>query len=280
MRKAIASAQPLADVLWAGETEDRDFSTPERRAGLEAELDRMIKTIRDAKIAEYYRRDFNDRVFKAFKQRQSASGKSQREKRRPGGKFSPGRPQKGGGGQPTQDAVSAAVKRSLLVVNALSGAKHKKEEQLLGLLICTPDLIDRYSEALAWLSLDDPQLDRIRRELLNLAASGKSLDNKAVENHLVRQGLGLLAERLTTQSVLQADLKAQAGEQAREALWLRTRAQLADPDASGVDDLKARRDQALQRYLDGGTNEDWDELQRLNGQIRASSEAGDRRDVK
>jgi hypothetical protein len=36
----------------------------------------------------------------------------------------------------------------------------------------------------------------------------------------------------------------------------------------------------LQRYLDGGAEEDWDELQRLNGQIQASSEAGGRREVK
>jgi hypothetical protein len=150
---------------------------------------------------------------------------------------------------------------------------------MLGQLISTPDLIERDAEAVASLSLDDPQLDRIRRELLNLAASGKRLDNTAVENHLVRQGLGVLAERLKTQSVLQSDLRAQAGDQAREALWHRTRARLADPDASGVDDLKSRWAQAKQRYLDSGAQEDWDELQRLNGQIRASSEAG-RRDVK
>jgi hypothetical protein len=53
---------------------------------------------------------------------------------------------------------------------------------------------------------------------------------------------------------------------------------LAEPDASGAGELKARRDSALQRYLDGGTNEDWDELQRLNGEIRASFEADGRRD--
>ncbi len=78
----------------------------------------------------------------------------------------------------------------------------------------------------------------------------------------------MLAERLKTQSVLISDLKGQADEEAREALWLRTRAQLADPDLIGADDLKARRDESLKRYLDGGANEDWDELQRLNAEIR------------
>jgi DNA primase len=274
MRAALAKAQGLADMLWAGETEGHDLSTPERRAGLEADLDRIVRTIRDPKIADYYRRDFSERVFKAFKQRQPFPGKRSEARR---SNFRPnfGRPN----GPPARD-VSAAVKRSLHVVNALSAAKNLNERRLLALLICSPHLIDRYSEALAWLALDDPQLDRIRRELLNLAASGQSLDKAAVENHLVRQGLGVLAERLKTHSVLQSDLRGQADEEAREALWLRTRAQLADPDTSSVGDLKARRDQALQRYLDGGANQDWDELQRLNGEIRKHVEADGKRDVK
>ena len=276
MRGLLAKAQSLSDTLWAGETETRDFSTPERRAGLEAELDRIVKAIRDPKIADYYRRDFAERVFKAFKQRKVFPEKPRRDDRR-----SALRPNRGERNpQSPQDNVSAAVKRSLHVVNALSAAKNLNERRLLGLLICSPHLIERYSEALAWLGLDDPQLDRIRRELLNLAASGKSLDKAAVQNHLVRQGLGLLAERLQTHSVLQSDLKGQADEDAREVLWLRTRAQLADPDSSGIGEIKTRRDLALQRYLDGGSNEDWIELQRLNGEIRASFEADGKRDGK
>ena len=281
MRTAVGKAQALSDVLWAGETETRDLSTPERRAGLEADLDRIVKAIRDPKIADYYRRDFSDRVFKTFKQRRGFSEKWRGEGRRPS--FPPGRPGRSGFAgrlaQPAQDNVSAAVKQSLHVVNALSAAKNLNERRLLGLLICSPHLIERYSEALAWLALDDPQLDRVRRELLNLAASGKRLDKAAVENHLVGQGFSALAERLKTHSVLLSDLKGQADDEAREALWLRTRAQLADPDSSGVGELKTRRDQALQRYLDGGANEAWDELQRLNGEMRASLEADGKRDV-
>jgi DNA primase len=272
MRALLEKAQPLSDVLWTAETEGHDFSTPERRAGLEAELDRIVQTIRDAKIADYYRRDFNERVFKAFKQRKPASpwsGPAKRRQANPaydrsGGRFR-GQP------PPPQDNVSAAVKRSLHVVNALSAAKNLNERRLLGLLVCAPHLIERYSEALAWLSLDDPQLDRLKTELLNLAASGRRLEKTAVENHLVRQGLGVLAERLTTHSVLQADLR-EADEQAREVLWQRTKAQLADPDNGGSGELKARRDEALQRYLDRGSNEDWDELQRLNALLRNARE--------
>jgi hypothetical protein len=161
------------------------------------------------------------------------------------------------------------VKRSLLAMNSLASARSITEHRLMGLLLSAPHLVERYSEALAWLTLEDPQLDRIRKELLNLAASAASLDKTFIEGHLVREGIGALAERLRTHSVLQADLKGRTDDEAREALWLRTRAQLADPDCSGVDEaLKARRDDALHRYLNGGSNGDWEELQRLNGEIR------------
>jgi DNA primase len=272
MRALIAKAQSLSDVLWSGETEGRDLSTPERRAGLEAELGRIVKAIRDGKIADYYRRDFQDRVFKAFKQRRQTGSSQRFDPRGQGSRRHQSRQFGPSSGPPSQDNVSAAVKRSLHVVNALSAAKNLNERRLLGLLICAPHLIERYSEALAWLALDDPQLDRIRKELLNLAASSNRLDKASVEGHLVREGIGALAERLKTHSVLQSDLKGQADEEAREALLLRTKAQLADPDFSGVSDLKSRRDQALQRYLDGGSNDDWEELQRLHGEIRRAAE--------
>jgi len=277
MRVLLTKAQALAETLWNSETQDRDFSTPERRAGLEATLEDLVKSIRDSKVADYYRRDFADRIYKAFKQRQPTARGPRRDQRQRGGFRSDrsgyGRQREGAQTGMVQDAVSAAVKRSLHAVNSLSAAKSLTERRLIGLLISAPHLIERYTEALAWLTLDDPQLDRIRKELLNLAASAVSLDKASIEGHFVREGIGALAERLRTQSVLQSDLKGQPDDEAREALLLRTRAQLADPDTSGVDELlKSRRDHALQRYLDGGSNADWEELQRLHAEIRRLAE--------
>src|SRR6516225_2019509 len=58
MSDVLASARPLADVLWTRETEATRFDTPERRAGLEAELAQVIAAIPDA-VRKYYRQDFD-----------------------------------------------------------------------------------------------------------------------------------------------------------------------------------------------------------------------------
>src|SRR5579872_867623 len=66
MQSLLDAALPLSQVLWQGETEGKDFSTPERLAGLEHNLRDIAARITDGKIADYYRRDFDQLVFDSF----------------------------------------------------------------------------------------------------------------------------------------------------------------------------------------------------------------------
>jgi DNA primase len=258
MRNLLAKAQPLADVLWTGETEGRDFSTPERRAGLEAELDRLVQTIRHPKIADYYRRDFNERVFNAFKRR----------------KFHPNRRKMSGGRPAAQPAntVSSDVKRSLLATSGPSATHTVNERLLLAFLIKAPDFLEQNVETLARREFNDPQLDRVKNELLNVAATRERLDTATIENHLVCQGLGTVAESLEGDLVVIASLKKHADAAGREALWERLRAQLEGADSTGLGQLQQRHKQAFAEYLERGTDDDWNAVQRLNNEIRAHLE--------
>jgi DNA primase len=286
LRALLEKPQALSDVLWGSETEGRDFSTPERRAGLEAVLEGLVKTIRHPKIADYYRQDFRERLQQAFRP-QRAQGASGR------GDFGSGQGRAGarGGKSWTKDSwkgqqgrraaggdesVSMAVKRSAHAAQA-DGARQSRERELAALLLAAPGLIERHAEILAEFSFMDRELDRLRAELLHLAASGRSLDRTAVETHLVRQGMGGLANRLTAQLVVRTAMEGAADEAAQEAVWLEALARLRDPECPASllpeGDLKARRDEVLQRYLDQGSDEDWNELQRLIGLIRGAAEA-------
>ncbi len=69
-REAIAdvlgAARPLAQVLWARESEAGSFDTPERRAALEARLNEVTNTIADETVRRYYRADFSARLRQVF----------------------------------------------------------------------------------------------------------------------------------------------------------------------------------------------------------------------
>jgi DNA primase len=62
----LAAARPLADMLWARETEAGPFATPERRAALEARLGEVMATIADETVRRYYRADFAARLRQLF----------------------------------------------------------------------------------------------------------------------------------------------------------------------------------------------------------------------
>jgi DNA primase len=210
MSVLLEAALPLSQLLWRIETEGKDFSTPERRAGLEHSLKEIVDRIGDGKIADYYRRGFEQLIFESFKRR-SAQPRADRDGARypargsmagpgkPGGKFRgdfrprplPGSP----------EAVSASVQSSALVRSGQAGARHAKELELGRLMVESPEVVPVEAESLAILDVADPSLDRLRHELLNLAASGSSLEKAGVQAHFTRKGMADLLARFSGAAV-------------------------------------------------------------------------------
>jgi len=197
MSLLLEAALPLSQLLWRAETEGKDLSTPERRAGLEHNLKEITDRITDAKVADYYRRGFDQLVFDSFKRRAPAAGSRLRNAMPTGGKFGgkfrtdfKPRPQPG-----TPEAVSPTVQASALVRSGAAGARHAKEMELGRLLVESPEIALAEAESLAELDVKDPSLDRLRHELLNLAASGSSLEKAGVQIHFTRKGMADLLAR-------------------------------------------------------------------------------------
>ena len=255
MKKLLDDAQPLSHVLWRAETESKDFSTPERRAGLERSLAEIVSAISDSKVADYYRRDFDSRVFDSFKRRQPVAPRRGYENAKPG---SPRRGAKQGQ-MPALAPVSAEVKNSLLARAGAGGARRMKELEVAGLLLEHPELGSAHAEALAALVFMDRSLDRLRHELLNLAASGIGLEKGALENHLVRVGLGELVGRLAARKAASAGAGGDVnlGDDI-ETRWLRAIAQLRE-----MAELEPERHRAMERFKDEGTEESWRDAHRL-----------------
>jgi DNA primase len=255
MKRVFDEATPLAQMLWRMETEGKDFGTPERRAGLERALGEIVSQIRDGKVADYYRRDFDNRVFDLFKRR------APRPKSDFRGSPSRGAPWRA---QKPMETVSPAVRNSMLA--RTSGVRQSKEMELLALLLEAPEIVQRQGELLAALPLSDRSLDRLRDELLNLAASGFRLETGRLEDHLVRAGMAELVERLNARRAkggLGADAaRDEAPEGADlegiEARWLAAAVQLRE-----IAEIDPERRQAMERFKSEANEETWRGAHRL-----------------
>ncbi len=253
MGKLLEAALPLSEVLWKAETEAKDFSTPERRAGLEAALREIVSHITDGKIADYYRRDFDQKVFESFKQRKPRANTFEPRQRGARSFADRNKPAYATG------QVSSALKQSLLVRGSQAGSAKEavrtlKEGELGALLLAHPDLAVSHGELVASLPFADPSLDRLRHELLNLAASGSSLEKQPVLNHFMRQGL---ADLLTRLGALPQDQESEAGDET-EARFLR-----AAGDLREMVEWEPERARAFERLGHEASEESWQEARRF-----------------
>jgi DNA primase len=257
MAKVLEAALPLSEMLWRAETEGHDFSTPERRAGLEQRLREIVSQVGDGKIADYYRRDFEQKIFESFKTRKP---------RDPG----PRRPYGGGQNRPAYATanISSALKDSLLARAAQAGnpkdaARKLKETELASLLLGHPALALHHGELVASLAFRDPSLDRLRHELLNLAASGSSLEKSPVLNHLLHQGMADLLTRL--------GVNPQAPEANDPGATDETEARFlcAAGDLREMAEWEPERARAFERLGSEASEESWQEARRF---LRAPGE--------
>ncbi len=189
MAELLERAAPLAEVLWTKEVTGARIDTPERRALLEQRLLRLCGEIRDETVGQYYRRHFKSRLWREFRDRRPGAG----SRRRAGA----GPRRHDGGRDRISDAGTLAAGPERLT--------RRREELLLLTLINHPAMIEHKVEALAEVELTNPELDGLRRELIDMAGRESALDSEDLRFHLSQRGFSESIDRLDDHDVSDLD---------------------------------------------------------------------------
>jgi DNA primase len=205
----LASARPLAEVLWNRETEAGHFDTPERRAGLDARIGEIAAAIGNESVRKYYRQDLEARARALF-----APPARQEGPRRGGfGGFQDRRsgPRTGGRGRrefltPPSPHLSASA-----VVRGARAVLPAREALILMALVNHPWLLMGHAEEVAAIEFQHPDADRLRRALLALAISEAPADGEEMRRLLTKGDLAALFSRIERAVTHPADWPARAG---------------------------------------------------------------------
>jgi DNA primase len=236
INEVVEQALPLSEILWRRAASGNKADTPERRAALRQDLFDLIRTVGDPGVRTYYRQDADLRLAKAF----------------------PGAARAAGGA--ARGRVPGAAGPLLTLPTA------RRERLLLQLALNHPALLDNDSEALAHLDFSGPDLDRLRRAILDQHAIHPGLDSAGLKHHLSEVGQSGLVERLVGPNVRYLEP------------FARPDASLAEAERGWQHILaRHRRAGAAQEIRDAGEAlaRDWTEesLQRLR-HLKAQHEAG------
>lgn len=224
----IAAARPLADMIWVRELEGGSFTTPERRAALEARIGELTTSIRDEVVRRYYRQDLGARLQQAFAPESARGGyrgfkggeSGWRSAPRSGTR--PGRgPAQGGGrqfstapggvGRGAYQVASPQLAQSPLMRGQRS-ALSRREALILQCLINHPWLLHDHLEEAAALEMAHPDAHRLRAAIIAAFANEHHHEGTPPEEQrhklledLAKSGIYDLIQRvegaITTQAV-------------------------------------------------------------------------------
>jgi DNA primase len=202
----IGAARGLVDVIWSREVEGGSFSTPERRAALEARINELTNGIRDEVVRRYYRQDLVDRLRQAFAPASAYGGYGRggfggESGRRfaPRGAFTPGvagrsegrgrRPQASAGSQTISHLPYQVASPHLATSPIMRGQRSslsRREALILQTLISHPWLLHDHLEEAAALELAHPEAHRLRAGILAAFAHCGPTDDIDVERERIR----------------------------------------------------------------------------------------------
>ena len=165
MRRALASAVPLAEILWQGAVAGRSLDTPERRAALEKALLALVGRIDDQTVRSYYRNFVKQRLREAF-----------------------------AGGHRAFKGRAAAGRRTLGSGHVHAG--YRRERLLVVTLLNHPLLLERVAEPFCAAEFADSELDALRSALIEIVGSVTDLDSTALRQHLCERGFAAILERI------------------------------------------------------------------------------------
>jgi DNA primase len=206
--EVIGAARPLADMLWARETEGHTFDTPERRAALEARVNEVTASIVDDAVRRYYRQDFAARLANFFApaqppQREARRGGDWRERRDGDWRRRLAAPRGTNRAMPyvvvSQQLSSSPVHRGHRT------AVPRREALILQAALNHPWLLHNHLEELASLEFRHADAERVKGALIDIAAHAAALDAEALRTELAARNLVDVMERIalaiTTPSV-------------------------------------------------------------------------------
>jgi DNA primase len=221
--EVIGGARPLAAMLWARETEGHQFDTPERRAALEAQLNRITAGIGDESVRKYYRQDFTARIAQLFAPAQGSRGNYQRREpreswrnqargTRPGDWQSRGGPQRPEPGSRNTPYVVVSQQMATSPLYRGRTTVPRREALIVLAALNHPWLLHDHLEELSHLEFRNPDAEKLKGALIDIAAHAATLDPEALKGELGNRNLSepmaRISASITTAAVWGAEIGA------------------------------------------------------------------------
>jgi len=168
LRAALRAARPLSDFIWEFELARSATDTPERRAAFRRRLVDLCERIGDRDLRRDYRETCEARFRKTFAPVYRRGRGRGRDPRR----FDPG----------------DMVLRAKALGDGPAGDVSRAERTLVATMVTHPELLDEFDEEFAGMRFRDPNLDRLKRDIITIWSRAPGIELERFNRHLADAG--------------------------------------------------------------------------------------------
>ena len=174
-KDVLAACSGLAEFVWDQEFKVRSNDTPERQADFFSRIRNRVKEIADRGVQEAYRDAIEERI------------KEHRGKRRAyrNNKYNYSEGYSATGSK--QVSTGFSVGNASRVSTIISMGRRQKQS-ILAAFLNHSFLVEEFGEALGYLEFNDPFLDKLRLDILDISTGKLGLDAKGLKDHLLSRG--------------------------------------------------------------------------------------------
>jgi DNA primase len=176
----LSEARHYLEFLWNRETLGLNWSSPERRAGLDRRFRELAAQIADRDV----KRRFLDAIFQRMRRAQGNG------------------PRRGGGRQSLLERRHDASVGPSALGDRLAQPESVVERELLGPILAFPELLDDLEEELAALVFVNAELEVMRERIVAWYCDHGNLDPRGLSDHLSQIGFAGLVEQLSAGGIL------------------------------------------------------------------------------
>ena len=174
-RELLGSSIGLSDFFWETEKSDRLLDTPERQAAFFKRIRKRVGEIKNQNVREAYK-DLIEAKISNFRTIMRMNNS-----RSEGHHYHNLRPK-------SYEPIRSSIRNKAARVNITQTMEMRQKQAILAVFLVHPSLVEDFGEALGYLELGDPFLDKLRLDILDIHSDGESVNSQYLKKRLLERG--------------------------------------------------------------------------------------------
>ncbi len=174
-RELLETSTGLSDFFWETEKSNGSLDTPEKQAAFFKRIRKRVGEIKNQTVREAYKDSIEAKIINLrASMRAVNSGAEGSYYGR--SRYNPFKP------------IRSSISNKAARVNITQTMEKRQKQAILAAFLIHPSLVEDFGEALGYLELGDPFLDKLRLDILDIHADEKSVNAQYLKKRLFERG--------------------------------------------------------------------------------------------